>query len=63
MSNGLFSLWACAVCFGDPNSNLTKGAVAGVLFLLAVTAFVLTAVGFTIFSWSRRAKKPAPSGA
>ena len=48
---------ACSVCFGDPNSNLTKGAVAGVLLLLGVIGFVLVWIGIVIVAWSRRAKK------
>ena len=38
---------ACAVCFGDPNSPITKSAEKGVWFLLAV--MVLVEVGFGIF--------------
>ena len=48
---------ACAVCFGDPNSLLSKGAFWGVVFLIGVVAFVLTSVGMTGWIWSRRAKK------
>ena len=35
------TLWACAVCFGDPESSLTKGAVAGVLVLVGIIMSVL----------------------
>jgi hypothetical protein len=38
---------ACQVCFGDPNSPLTKSAEMGVWFLLAV--IVLVEAGFGIF--------------
>ena len=38
---------ACAVCFGDPNAQMTKGAEQGVWFLLAV--MLLVQVGFGIF--------------
>ena len=38
---------ACAVCFGDPNSPITKSAEMGVWFLLAV--IVLVEVGFGVF--------------
>ena len=38
---------ACSVCFGDPDSDLTKGLNAGVLALLVVVSMVLT--GFAAF--------------
>lgn len=38
---------ACAVCFGDPSAQMTKGAEQGVWFLLAVMLAVQ--VGFGIF--------------
>ena len=52
-----FFLLACSVCFGDPNSLLTKGAASGVLFLMAVIALVLAWIGTTALIWSRRARK------
>ena len=33
---------ACSVCYGDPNSPMTKGVEAGVLVLLGVVGTVLT---------------------
>ena len=33
--------FACAVCYGDPNSPLTKGAFWGVMVLLIVITAVL----------------------
>ncbi len=47
---------ACAVCFGDPNSSMTKGAVAGMLCLLGVILFVLTGIAATGITWARRAR-------
>jgi hypothetical protein len=38
---------ACAICFGDPNSPITKSAEMGVWFLLAV--IVLVEAGFGVF--------------
>jgi len=38
---------ACAVCFGDPNAQMTKGAEQGVWFLLGI--MVLVQIGFGIF--------------
>ncbi len=58
----LFLLWAsraeaCSVCFGDPASSQSKGVAAGVLFLMAVIAGVLAAIGGVALRWSARAKK------
>jgi hypothetical protein len=41
------SVAACAICFGDPNSPLTKSAEMGVWFLLAV--IVSVQIGFGLF--------------
>jgi hypothetical protein len=38
---------ACAVCFGDPNAQMTKGAEQGVWFLLGI--MLLVQIGFGIF--------------
>ena len=50
-------VFACAVCFGDPNSSMTRAAQAGVLFLLGVVFFVLAGVAATILVWMRRARR------
>jgi len=47
---------ACSVCYGDPNSSLSKGAILGVVFLLAVVVTVLTLIVFVARTWLRRAK-------
>ena len=50
---------ACSVCFGDTDSPLAKGALAGVLVLGSIVYFVvLSFVGFGIF-WFVRARKLA----
>lgn len=59
-----FALWAndaaaCAVCFGDPDSALTKGAANGVIFLAAVVYLVLMAMGMVGVFWILRARKRA----
>ena len=48
---------ACAVCFGDPNSDMVKGAQAGVI-VLAVFAYVvvMTMVGVAGL-WAFRARR------
>lgn len=53
------SVWACTVCYGDPNSLQVKGAEAGVLFLLGVIVTVLLVIAGMILFWARRAKRIA----
>ena len=48
---------ACAVCYGNPESDMAKGAAAGVLVLMGIIVSVLVGiVGVTIF-WARRARR------
>ena len=48
---------ACAVCFGEPNSAMVKGAEAGILVLLGVIgSLLLSIIGVTVF-WAYRAKR------
>lgn len=49
--------FGCPVCFGDPNSAMTRGANNGILFLLAIVGLVQ--VGFVALFWSfwRRSKE------
>ncbi|HET7623992.1 MAG TPA: hypothetical protein VFM25_01915 [Verrucomicrobiae bacterium] len=35
------SLFACSVCYGDPNSSMSKGLVWGIFVLLGVIVAVL----------------------
>jgi hypothetical protein len=53
---GAKELLACAVCFGDPNSPMVHGAMAGVWFLLGVVGFVLSSILGMTFYWIRRAR-------
>ncbi len=46
---------ACSVCYGDPNSPMTKGVEAGVLVLLGVVGGVLMLVASLLLFWVRRA--------
>ncbi len=50
---------ACAVCFGDPDSDLTKGAFAGVLVLFAIIMTVLVGLVGTGLYWNQRSRKLA----
>jgi len=45
---------ACQVCFGDPNSPITKSAEYGVWFLLAVILIVEGGFGVFFFVYLRR---------
>ena len=47
---------ACAVCFGDPNAQMTKGAEQGVWFLLGVMLLVQIGFGIFFFYLRRRAR-------
>jgi len=53
---GSKSLWACSVCFGDPNSLMVHGAKMAVAFLLGVTLFVLGGIVGVAYFWVRRAR-------
>ena len=50
-------LCACPVCYGTPNSPMTKSSNNAIVFLLGVIGFVQ--VGFVAMFWSfwRRAKE------
>lgn len=48
---------ACAVCYGNPESDMAKGAAAGVLVLMGIVVSVLAGIiGVTLF-WMRRARR------
>ena len=51
------SVVACAVCFGNPNSALSKGVAAGVLLLMGVIATVLAGIVVVGLTWLRRARQ------
>lgn len=48
---------ACATCYQDPDSPLTKAAVMGVWFLLAVIVSVLLSIIFIARGWLKRARQ------
>jgi|SRR5215831_6578153 len=63
-ASGLFCLsitqsrWAsaCATCFVDPDSPLTKGALMGVLVLALIIVGVLAGIVYIAYSWHKRAR-------
>jgi hypothetical protein len=50
-------MFGCTVCFGDPNALSSKALVLAVFFLGAVVVSVLGGIGWTAFTWSRRARR------
>lgn len=48
--------WACATCFGNPDSPLAKGALAGVIVLFGVISFVLAGVAGVSMFWLHRSR-------
>lgn len=48
---------ACSVCFGDPESPMAKGALAGVAVLGGVVACVLMGIGCTGLFWLHRGRR------
>ncbi len=48
---------ACAVCFGNPESPLTKGVGAGVLVLVGVVSVLLLGVASVAAFWTIRARR------
>ncbi|MEE9294293.1 MAG: hypothetical protein V3W34_04915 [Phycisphaerae bacterium] len=55
--------WACAVCFGDPNSEMVRGAKAGVFVLMLVVYGVLFTMAGVVGAWALKARKVAASQA
>lgn len=49
-------LFACAVCFGDPESPLVQGAKWGVIALGITVYCVLFAMAAIAYVWYRRAR-------
>lgn len=48
---------ACSVCFGDPESLMAKGAVAGVATLFGVVAFMLCSIAGVALFWVQRGRR------
>ncbi len=48
---------ACSVCFGDPDSSMVKGALAGVIVLVGVVSVVLMGVVGTGLYWNHRSRR------
>ena len=50
-------VWACAACYGNPNSPLTKGMKMGILSLTGLVYLILFGILYSVFTMVRRAKK------
>jgi len=50
-------LKACAVCFGDPESDMARGAVAGMIVLASIVGFVLMGIAGTGLYWVHRSRQ------
>ena len=48
---------ACAVCFGDPESDMARGAVAGIIVLASIVGFVLMGITGTSLFWIHRSRQ------
>ena len=48
---------ACAVCYGDPNSPLTKGMNAGIWVLLGCIFTLLTGFASLFLYWMSRSRR------
>lgn len=51
------SMLGCAVCFGDSESNMSRGVTAGVAVLVGVVGFVMAGVAGTGLFWIQRARR------
>ncbi|MCH7812904.1 MAG: hypothetical protein IID40_02670 [Planctomycetes bacterium] len=51
------SAWACSICYGDPDSDMGRGAVWGVAFLATVVAVVLLGMATTAACWIVKARR------
>jgi hypothetical protein len=53
---------ACSVCYGDPNSDMARGATWGIGVLLAIVLLVLAAIAsFFVFIARKSANAPTSS--
>jgi hypothetical protein len=50
---------ACSTCFGDPDSQMVKGALMGVYVMIGVVGFVLAGFTGTGLYWIHRSRRLA----
>ena len=51
------NLYACAVCFGGPETSITEGLKLGMLFLLLLVGIVLGGISAFVWTMNQRAKQ------
>ena len=50
-------VFACGVCYGDPDEPAVKAVQAGIWFLLGVVGFVLSSIAMFIYNLSKKSQK------
>jgi hypothetical protein len=50
-------LFACAVCYGNPEDPMSKGMNMGVLTLMAFIIFILSIIAYSIIALFLKSKK------
>ena len=50
-------MFACGVCYGDPDEPAVKAVQAGIWFLLGVVGFVLSSIAMFIYNLSKKSQK------
>ena len=53
----------CSVCYGDPDSEMVRGALMGVYVMVGVVTSVLACVAGTGLFWLQRARRLGPAAA
>ncbi len=51
------SVAACAVCYGDPDSEMVRGAFMGVVVMIGVVSAMLACIAGTGLFWMHRSRK------
>lgn len=55
----MIGVLACSTCFGDPDSQMVKGALMGVYVMIGVVSLVLMTFAGTGLFWIRRSRRLA----
>ena len=55
--SSLNMLFACAVCYGNPEDPMSKGMNMGVLTLMAFIIFILSIIAYSIIALFLKSKK------
>ena len=55
------TVWACSVCFGDKDSNLTQGFIMAIITLFLIVTTVLGSIIWFLIQFNQRAKLMNPN--